>query len=47
MFDLIKADYADKKALWKRGLEIMSSVKEQTSLSKIANDYIFIINKLN
>lgn len=47
MFDLIKADYADKKVLWKRGLEIMSSVKEQTSLSKIANDYIFIINKLN
>jgi hypothetical protein len=47
MFDLIKADYADKKILWKRGLEIMRSIKEQTSLSKIANDYIFIINKLN
>lgn len=47
MFDLIKADYADKKILWKRGLEIMRSIKEQTSLSKIANDYLFIINKLN
>jgi hypothetical protein len=47
MFDLIKADYADKKILWKKGLEIMRSLKEKTSLSKIANDYIFIINKLN
>jgi hypothetical protein len=46
MFDLIKSDYADKKILWKRGLEIMSSVKEQTSLLKIANDYLFMITKL-
>ena len=34
MFDMIKADYADKKVLWKQGLEIMRSIKEKTSLSK-------------
>tara|TARA_B100001057_G_scaffold416079_1_gene433922 strand:- start:310 stop:1254 length:945 start_codon:yes stop_codon:yes gene_type:complete len=46
MFDLIISDYADEKILWKTGLQIMSSLKEQTSLTKIAKDYLFIINKL-
>lgn len=46
MFDLVKEDYIDKKILWNRGLEIMKTLKEKTSLSKIAKEYLFMIEKL-
>lgn len=46
MFDLVKDDYNDKKILWKHGLEIMKTLKDKMSLSKITKNYLFMINTL-
>ena len=46
MFDLVKEDFNDKKILWNRGLDIMKTIKEKTSLSKIVEDaYLSIFTK--
>jgi hypothetical protein len=46
MFDLVRTDYENKRVLWNRGLEIMSEIKHDMSLEKIANSYLFMLHQL-
>lgn len=46
MFDLVKEDYNSNKLLWNKGLEIISLVKKESTISNIANKYINLINAI-
>ena len=46
MFDLVKEDYNSNKLLWNKGLEIISDIKKESTISNIVNNYINLINTI-